>query len=83
MTDEPTFNSVPLDTTTLIIQYEQGELDSEEIVNLFAELIKSGLAWSLQGHYGRTAMHYISIGVISREGKIDWNAYDAFGFDNA
>lgn len=78
MTEE----SRPIDTTTLIIQYEQGELDSEETVNLFAELIKSGLAWSLQGHYGRTAMHYISIGVINRRGEIDWNAYDAFGFDN-
>ncbi len=45
-----------------IIAYEQGELDTEATVSLFQELINSGLAWQLQGHYGRTAKELIDNG---------------------
>jgi hypothetical protein len=45
-----------------IIAYESGELQSHEIVELFQELIDSGLAWRLQGSYGRTAKHLIDAG---------------------
>jgi hypothetical protein len=38
-----------------INSYERGELDANNIVSLFQELIDSGLAWNLQGHYSRTA----------------------------
>lgn len=48
-----------------IISYEQGELEEEEIVELFQELINSGLAWQLQGHYGRTAKYLIEEGVCN------------------
>ena len=41
--------------TEKIISYESGEMDANEVVELFQELIDSGLAWNLQGHYGRTA----------------------------
>lgn len=53
-----------------IIAYESGELDSWEIIALFAELIKSGLAWSLQGSYGRTASRLIEGGYISSTGEV-------------
>lgn len=46
-----------------IIAYEQGELTEEETIEMFQELINSGLAWSLQGHYGRTANALIQSGV--------------------
>lgn len=49
--------------TNQIIAYEAGELDEPEIVNLFQELILSGLAWQLQGHYGRFAQELISTGL--------------------
>jgi hypothetical protein len=58
------------DTTGNIIRYEMGDLTYDETVELFAHLIKTGMAWSLQGSYGRTAQSFIENGVISREGKV-------------
>ena len=45
-----------------IIDYENGDLGEDEIIELFQHLIDTGLAWSLQGHYGRTAMDLIQGG---------------------
>lgn len=53
-----------------IIAYEQGELSDNETIELFGDLIKSGMAWSLQGHYGRTAEALIEQGYIDNKGKI-------------
>ena len=47
-----------------IIRYENGTMDSEtEIIEFFQELINTGMAWKLQGHYGRTAMRLIEEGL--------------------
>jgi len=45
-----------------IIRYENGEMDTEEVVPFFQQLINSGMAWHLQGHYGRTAAQLIEMG---------------------
>lgn len=45
-----------------IIRYENGEMGSDEIVPFFQELISNGMAWNLQGHYGRTATTLIELG---------------------
>ena len=45
-----------------VISYEQGELDEEGIIDLFQELITSGMAWKMQGSYGRTASALINAG---------------------
>lgn len=45
-----------------VIAYEQGELDEEGIINMFQQLINSGLAWEMQGSYGRTAKALIDAG---------------------
>ena len=55
-----------------IIAYESGELNTEDTIVLFAELIKNGKAWSLQGHYGRSAMALIDAKYISKAGVINW-----------
>lgn len=57
-----TSDSAEFDTVGFIIAYEEGELADEEIVAGFQHLINTGLAWQLQGHYGRTAMALIEAG---------------------
>ena len=49
-----------------IIAYEQGDLSHDETIELFQSLINSGLAWQLQGHYGRTATALIDAGKCTR-----------------
>ncbi|HDY88536.1 hypothetical protein LCGC14_0360450 [marine sediment metagenome] len=56
-----------------IIAYEQGELSDTETVELFAQLVKSGMAWTLQGHYGRTAKALIDNGYIDEAGDVCYN----------
>jgi hypothetical protein len=53
-----------------IIAYESGQLSQEGILELFAELIKSGKVWVLQGSYGRQAQTLIEGGYISDKGRI-------------
>ena len=50
--------------------YESGELTEQETIEFFAQLIKKGIAWQLQGSYGRQAMRFIEAGILDREGNI-------------
>jgi hypothetical protein len=47
-----------------IIAFEQGELTDKETIDLFQEMVNSGLVWELQGSYGRFAMAMIDKGVL-------------------
>lgn len=55
----------PYDITGNIIALESGELDNESVIELFQHLVNTGLAWQLQGSYGRTAKALIEAGEIS------------------
>jgi hypothetical protein len=47
-----------------ITAYEQGDLDRDATIELFQNLLDSGLVWKLQGHYGRTAERLLHMGLI-------------------
>jgi hypothetical protein len=54
-----------------ICDYEMGMLNEIDTIHLFANLIETGMAWSLQGHYGRTANALIQNDLIDNEGNIN------------
>ncbi len=54
-----------MDLMSQVLDYEMGILEDDEVVEMFQELVNTGLAWSLQGSYGRTARDLIEQGVIT------------------
>lgn len=62
--------SAQFDVTEHIIAYEQGELDRASILKMFSYLVSTGIAWQLQGHYGRVSEALIEEGYISKKGRI-------------
>ena len=61
--------SMSTDLVTRLTQYETGEASQDEEVGLFQELVDSGLAWSLQGSYGRHAARLIDAGLVEAVGS--------------
>lgn len=55
-----------LELANTIFAYEAGELNDDETVELFQKLIDNGMAWTLQGSYGRMAMRLIEEGLCKR-----------------
>lgn len=53
-----------------IMAYENGELSESQTVELFSNLLRSGLVWQLQGSYGRQAADFINAGILSVKGDI-------------
>lgn len=53
-----------------IMAYESGELDDDETLALFSDLIKSGTIRHLQGAYGRAASDMIAGGLLTPDGEV-------------
>lgn len=49
-----------------MMDFETGEISNERLIRLFQHLIDTGLAWKLQGFYGRTAQALIEQGLITK-----------------
>jgi len=58
------------DLTDKIISWEGGTMSAKEEVKFFQELVDSGLAWQLQGMYGRRAMDLIRAGLVKPKKKL-------------
>lgn len=50
--------------TDKIISFEMGEMSEAEVIDFFQELVDTGLAWKLQGSYGRMARALIEAGHV-------------------
>ena len=48
-----------------IVKYEAGLMRDQEFFQFFQQLINSGVAWKLQGHYGRVAQNLIEEGICN------------------
>jgi hypothetical protein len=62
-------NHAKLDQLGKMIAWEDGSLSDESTIELFQELIDSGLAWQLQGCYGRFANKLIDAGYCEKPTK--------------
>lgn len=58
------------DMVGALLAFEADRLEGPDTIILFAHLVKSGLAWRLQGFYGRTAAALIDNGILDRAGSI-------------
>ena len=67
------------DIIDYIMDYEMDQLDDLESLKMFSELIKNGMAWSLQGHYGRTAKHLIDNEYLLDNGDINEGKLEDIG----
>lgn len=52
------------DIINQIMAFEDGQLEYDQVINLFQSLVDTGLAWQLQGRYGRMASALIKQGTI-------------------
>lgn len=55
-----------MDIADGIMAFESGEMDEEQTLAFFQELVNTGAAWTLQGSYGRTAQALLEAGLINQ-----------------
>lgn len=59
----------PYDVTGAIIEYEMGSMDEDATIELFQYLVDTGMAWTLQGYYGRMAKTLIDQGLVKPKSR--------------
>ena len=70
VTNIDTGTKAGLDLGARMWAYEEGELSGPDTLALFADLVRTGQAWALQGEYGRVAHGLIRHRWISPEGEV-------------
>lgn len=79
MTDPGLTNTEDTGLLDQMIAWEEGEITYEGMIALFQELVNSGLAWQLQGMYGRQASAMLDAGVITSPFQVVGDSDDADG----
>lgn len=69
-----------VDLVGAMMAYENDSLTPAETVELLSELVKSGMAWRLQGFYGRAAAALVESGILTAGGDITQKARDLLDF---
>lgn len=59
-----------MDLVDKIMAYEDGDMEEEEVIRFFGELISTGMIDSLQGSYGRTAKALVQGGYLTPQGEV-------------
>ena len=54
-----------------MMDFEDGNLAGDDLTSMFQKLINTGLAWRLQGFYGRTAKMLIGQGLCKEASNED------------
>ncbi len=67
-------NSKP-DMVTMMMDFENGDLDEHQTIDLFQQIIDSGTVWHLQGFYGRMASELIRNGFCQLSEQSHQDAY--------
>lgn len=52
-----------------LMLYEDGNMSHASTLDLFQRLVDSGMAWTLQGSYGREAQRLLDSGAILPAGR--------------
>ena len=58
-----------MDLVNKVIDWENGDMSEDDETQFFQELVNTGMAWKLQGMYGRRAMQLIREGKVYQHGK--------------
>lgn len=59
-----------MDSLSMMMDFENGQLSEVDSIKLFSYLVKTKMAWKLQGFYGRTAHQLIESGILDRNGNV-------------
>ena len=59
------------DIIDYIMDYEFGDMSDLDTLKMISELIKNGMAWTLQGNYGRTSNHLINEEYLLENGDLN------------
>ena len=57
-----------------IMDYEDGNMDEDEVIDFFQGLVNSGIISHLQGSYQRTAMALLQSGMINQPRYVEKEA---------